>query len=181
MLQGLREPPGTFRGEHLLEAVATLGDDAPSRGAHRLDAVVELGALDRGAQDARGHLREGHAGGGAAQLGDDHVDHALVVGVERTGTAVEHVADHRRRVLASASHADARATEAELRMRSATAVPLRKFSRKKEASVWPNCSLRATTIAVCGIGSPSGRRKSATTANQSARAPTIEASSAART
>ena len=36
-------------------------------------------------------------------------------------------------------------------------------------------------IAVCGIGSPSGRRKSAVTANQSASAPTIPASAVART
>ena len=43
-------------------------------------------------------------------------------------------------------------------MRSRTAGPLRKFSRKKAARVRPNCSLPATTMAVCGIGSPSGRR-----------------------
>ena len=36
-------------------------------------------------------------------------------------------------------------------------------------------SLRATIIAVCGIGSPNGRRNSAVTANQSARPPTIDA------
>ena len=36
-------------------------------------------------------------------------------------------------------------------------------------------------IAVCGIGSPSGRRNSAVTANQSASAPTMPASAAART
>ena len=36
-------------------------------------------------------------------------------------------------------------------------------------------------IAVCGIGSPSGCRKSAVTANQSASAPTIAASAVART
>ena len=36
-------------------------------------------------------------------------------------------------------------------------------------------------IAVCGIGSPSGCRNSAVTANQSASAPTIEASAVART
>ncbi len=36
-------------------------------------------------------------------------------------------------------------------------------------------------MAVWGIGSPSGRRNSAVTANQSARAPTMPASAAART
>jgi hypothetical protein len=36
-------------------------------------------------------------------------------------------------------------------------------------------------IAVCGIGSPSGRRKSAVTANQSASPPTSDASAVART
>ena len=41
--------------------------------------------------------------------------------------------------------------------------------------------LLAREIAVCGIGRPSGRRKSAVTANQSASAPTIAASAVART
>lgn len=42
-------------------------------------------------------------------------------------------------------------------------------------------SLRVGTMAVCGIGSPSGRRNKAVTANQSASAPTIAASDAAFT
>src|SRR5437879_5834425 len=44
----------------------------------------------------------------------------------------------------------------------------------------PIRSLRVATIAVCGIGRPSGRRNSAVTANQSARPPTSEASAVAR-
>ena len=45
----------------------------------------------------------------------------------------------------------------------------------------PMASLRVGMIAVCGIGSPSGCRNSAVTANQSASAPTMPASAAART
>ncbi len=40
---------------------------------------------------------------------------------------------------------------------------------------------RAGMIAVCGMGSPSGWRKSAVTANQSATAPTVAASKPAAT
>ena len=47
--------------------------------------------------------------------------------------------------------------------------------------VSPNWALRSVMIAVWGMGRPSGWRNSATTANQSARAPTIEASAAACT
>ena len=51
----------------------------------------------------------------------------------------------------------------------------------KAARVAPNWSLRSTTMAVCGIGSPSGWRKSAVTANQSASPPTIDAAAVAST
>jgi hypothetical protein len=56
-----------------------------------------------------------------------------------------------------------------------------KFAATNSDSAEPIESLRRGMIAVCGIGSPSGRRKSAVTANQSASAPTIPASAAART
>ena len=46
----------------------------------------------------------------------------------------------------------------------------------KVARFSPMRSLLLGMIAVCGIGTPSGWRKSATTANQSAIAPTIAAS-----
>ena len=42
-------------------------------------------------------------------------------------------------------------------------------------------SFRFGMIAVCGIGSPSGRLNKAVTANQSASAPTMPASAIART
>ena len=45
----------------------------------------------------------------------------------------------------------------------------------------PISFLRFGMIAVCGIGSPSGCRNSAVTANQSASAPTIAASAAVLT
>src|ERR1700704_4946738 len=48
-------------------------------------------------------------------------------------------------------------------------------------NVSPNCLLRSTTIAVCGIGMPSGCRNNAVTANQSASPPTIDASAVACT
>ena len=57
----------------------------------------------------------------------------------------------------------------------------RKFSSTKDPSARPSWSLRVGMIAVWGIGRPSGRRNSAVTANQSARAPTMAASAVART
>ena len=59
--------------------------------------------------------------------------------------------------------------------------PERKFVSTNSPSVRPISSLRVGMIAVWGIGSPSGRRKSAVTANQSASAPTMPPSAAART
>ena len=58
---------------------------------------------------------------------------------------------------------------------------VRKFSWTKVPRLAPIWSFLRGMIAVCGIGSPSGWRKSAVTANQSASAPTIEASAVART
>ena len=57
----------------------------------------------------------------------------------------------------------------------------RKFSPKNSSRPLPSSSLRFGTSAVCGIGSPSGCLKSAVTANQSAIAPTIDASAPALT
>ena len=57
----------------------------------------------------------------------------------------------------------------------------RNSSSTKAPSVAPISSLRFGMIAVCGIRSPSGYRNSAVTANQSASAPTIAPSAAART
>ena len=57
----------------------------------------------------------------------------------------------------------------------------RKFRCTNAPSVRPTRSFFAGTIAVCGIGMPSGWRNSAVTANQSARPPTIAASIVART
>ncbi len=67
------------------------------------------------------------------------------------------------------------------RMRSVIVSELRKFSCTKPPRAAPNWSLRSTITAVCGMGNPSGWRKMATTANQSARPPTREPSTAART
>ena len=58
---------------------------------------------------------------------------------------------------------------------------LRKFSPTKPLNDSPIWSFLFRTIAVCGIGSPSGLRNSAVTANQSAKPPIIPASAAART
>jgi hypothetical protein len=57
----------------------------------------------------------------------------------------------------------------------------RNRSRTKAARFTPMRSLLRGMTAVCGMGSPSGRRNSATTANQSARAPTMAASAMAFT
>ena len=66
-----------------------------------------------------------------------------------------------------------------MRIFSATTSSDRKFSVTNCSRLSARLSLRVGTIAVCGIGSPSGRRNSAVTANQSASAPTIAASAAA--
>jgi hypothetical protein len=66
------------------------------------------------------------------------------------------------------------------RTRSPTTSGLRKFSCTNDPNVAPNWSLRSLMIAVCGMGSPSGCRNSAVTANQSASPPTSDPSSAAR-
>jgi hypothetical protein len=57
----------------------------------------------------------------------------------------------------------------------------RKFFSTKLPRVWPIRSLRRGMIAVWGMGTPSGCRNSAVTANQSARPPTIDASAVALT
>jgi hypothetical protein len=67
------------------------------------------------------------------------------------------------------------------RTRSRTIVETRKFSETKSCNDCPRASFRFGMIAVCGIGSPSGWRKSAVTANQSANAPTMAASQPALT
>ena len=58
---------------------------------------------------------------------------------------------------------------------------VRKLPWTNSPRLRPIWSLRRGMIAVCGIGSPSGWRNSAVTANQSASAPTIAASAPART
>ncbi len=58
---------------------------------------------------------------------------------------------------------------------------LRKLAQMKVARFSPMRFLLFGMIAVCGIGNPSGCLNSATTANQSAIAPTIAASAKAPT
>ena len=65
--------------------------------------------------------------------------------------------------------------------RSASTSRVRKLPCTNSPRLRPIWSLRLGMIAVCGIGSPSGWRNSAVTANQSASAPTIAASAPART
>jgi len=55
----------------------------------------------------------------------------------------------------------------------------RNLSRIKSASFPAMSSFLFLMMAVCGIGTPKGWRNSATTANQSARAPTMAASAKA--
>jgi len=66
-------------------------------------------------------------------------------------------------------------------IRRATTEGVRKLSLRNWASVSPILSLLRGMIAVCGIGSPSGWRNRAVTANQSAMPPTSPASAKART
>ena len=64
---------------------------------------------------------------------------------------------------------------------SRTTSSARKFSPTKSPRLSPSTSFFVGMIAVWGIGRPSGCRKSAVTANQSASAPTMAASAVART
>ncbi len=57
----------------------------------------------------------------------------------------------------------------------------RKLAPMKSCRLTASMSFLRGMIAVCGIGSPSGWRNSAVTANQSAIAPTIDASAPALT
>lgn len=79
------------------------------------------------------------------------------------------------------SHRPSRAPIPTARSRVRTTCSDRKFSPTKSPSDLPSASFFVGMIAVCGIGSPSGRRNSAVTANQSAMAPTMPASAAAAT
>lgn len=81
----------------------------------------------------------------------------------------------------SRSHSPARSAIAVLDSLVRTTLASRKLVSTNSPSVRPISSLRLGMIAVCGIGSPSGRRNRAVTANQSASAPTIPPSAAART
>ena len=80
-----------------------------------------------------------------------------------------------------ASQEPSRAEMGVARSFSPTTSAVRKLVSTKVPSPRPMSSLRFGMMAVCGIGRPSGRLNSAVTANQSARAPTIEASAKAAT
>src|SRR6266851_1588055 len=81
----------------------------------------------------------------------------------------------------SASQADKRPAGSMARNLARMSGRVRKFAATKAPSATPIRSLLRGTIAVCGIGRPSGRRNTAVTANQSASAPTTAASAPART
>ena len=78
-------------------------------------------------------------------------------------------------------HAPTRVATSTRASLSRTTSSARKFSPTKSPRLSPSTSFFVGMIAVCGIGSPSGRRKSAVTANQSASPPTMPASAIART
>ena len=81
----------------------------------------------------------------------------------------------------SASHLPVRLATSALRSFVSTLSADRKFSRTNVLSPSPSWSFLRLMIAVCGMGMPSGCLNSAVTANQSASAPTMPASAAART
>ena len=87
----------------------------------------------------------------------------------------------RRAWAGSASQAPTRAEIVAAATRSRMMSSWRKFSPTNSSSPLPSSSLRLGTSAVCGIGRPSGCLNSAVTANQSAIAPTIDASAPALT
>ena len=74
------------------------------------------------------------------------------------------------------NHAPNRSAKPAARTRSTTFSRVRKLSWTKVPSARPIWSFRFGMMAVWGMGIPSGCRNRATTANQSARAPIIDAS-----
>ena len=98
-----------------------------------------------------------------------------------TRSTVEASAATRSACAGSESHLPSRpATSASRSLVSTTSGDM-KFSRTKVPRPSPSWSFLRLMIAVCGIGMPSGCLNSAVTANQSASAPTMPASAAART
>ncbi len=87
----------------------------------------------------------------------------------------------RRALTGSLSHRPTRSEMVAAATRSRMIPSWRKFSPTNSWSPRPSSSLRFGISAVCGIGSPSGCLNRAVTANQSAIAPTIEASAPAFT
>ena len=79
------------------------------------------------------------------------------------------------------SHSPIRFDTVALASRSRITCSCRKFSAMNCSRPRPRSSLRFGISAVCGIGRPSGCLNSAVTANQSAIAPTIDASAPAFT
>ena len=80
-----------------------------------------------------------------------------------------------------ANQAATRAATSNSRSLASTCSVARKWVARKWARFSPMRSLFSGMMAVCGIGSPQGCRNSATTANQSATAPTMAASAKAAT
>ena len=87
----------------------------------------------------------------------------------------------RRAFVGSESHSPTRNEMVAAATRSRMMSSCRKFSPTNSSRLRPRSSLRLGISAVCGTGMPSGCLNSAVTANQSAIAPTIEASAPALT
>ena len=101
---------------------------------------------------------------------------------ERPAWRIEATSSQARRALRSTpSQPPTRRLSRAESMRCRTIASCRKFSPTNSWRLRPSISLRRGISAVCGIGSPIGCLNSAVTANQSAIAPTMEASAAALT
>ncbi len=99
----------------------------------------------------------------------------------RPDRTVATVSPARRALAGSASQVPTFAAGAASRTLAPTSAGDRKFCCTNRPSARPMRSLLAGMMAVCGIGTPSGWRNRAVTANQSASAPTMAASAVART
>ena len=183
VVDGLGHPPRRLLGQLLAQQVAVLVEQArqPVQGGVEQRLVVPAG--HRGL-DHPGHQRRG--GRPADPVEDPGLQGALDVLVAHDlGEAADHRAGVRRqpvRVLrlgpATRPAGGPRRRPAAVRRAPSGA---RKFVWTNVPRPRPSWSLRLGMIAVCGIGRPSGCRKSAVTANQSASAPTMAASAVART
>ncbi len=183
LVDALGRPPRRPLAEHVRDGVRVVHQPPVQLVEHQVDeAVVQVVAHRLGEQVAQ-QRRDRLLAEPREERVLDEAAHVLVAHlVQPGGHDLGGLVDHAARVLRHrAARRPTRAATWAAPIRSRTTSSCRKFSPTNSCRPRPRSSLRRGISAVCGIGSPSGCRNSAVTANQSAIAPTIEASAPALT